>query len=289
MISTTKTNDAIHIKIILEDQIRRFLFVGTEFTSLKETISRLVNFNDEFVLKYQDDESDYVTLEGQEDLMTALSISPKLLRISVEKKNAPPSTGCYEKNAPPSTGCYEKNAPPSTGGYEENAPPSTGGYNKMNHGRRHGGNQHYHHQHREHPYKNPDWRKQRLEKKLTWVNQCLADLTDESKLTPRDLWKKQRLLKKQQKLESFMREGNFVKPEKKKLTVEEEQVNCGIKLKIMEVKTEVAKVKARQRELKIVLQNKPGDAAVLAELNTLKDRKGQLNTQKKSLWDQLHS
>jgi hypothetical protein len=258
MESTKKNVDAIHIKIIHEDQIRRFLFVGTEFTSLKETISRLLNFNDEFVLKYQDDENDYVTLEGQEDLVTALSISPKLLRISVEKKNA--------------------------------APPSAGGNDKewRHHGKRHhhhGG----HHQHREHPHKNPEWRKQRVEKKLTFLNQCLADLADESKLTPRDLWKKQRLLKKQQKLESFLREGNFVKPERKVLTPEEEQLNCGIKLQILEIKAEMAKVKARQRELKIVMQNKPGDATVLAELATLKDRKGQLKTQKKSLWDKLHS
>jgi len=255
MEKNTNNVDTIHVKIIHEDQIRRFLFVGTEFTSLKETISRLLNFNDEFVLKYQDDEKDYVTLESQDDLLTALSISPKMLRISVEKKGgAPSSVGCDDKMK------YR--------------------------GKRHGG---HHHHHREHPNKNPEWRKQRVEKKLAWINQCLADLADESKLTPRDLWKKQGLLKKQQKLESFVREGNFAKKERKVLTPEEEQLNCGIKLQILEIKAEMAKVKARTRELKIVLQNKPGDQGVLAELATLKDRKVQLKAQKKSFWDQLHS
>jgi hypothetical protein len=258
---TNNNVDSIHVKIIHDDQIRRFLFSGTEFTSLKETISRLLNFNDEFVLKYQDDEKDYVTLESQEDLVTALSISPKLLRISVTKKGAPASV-----------------APASVGGCDD----------KMKYrGRgKHGG---HHQHHREHAHNNPEWRKQRIEKKLAWINQSLADLADESKLTPRDLWKKQRLLKKQQKLESFLREGNFIKKERKVLTPEEEQFNCSIKLQILEIKAEAAKVKARTRELKIVLQNKPGDEGVLAEIATAKNRKGELKTQKKSLWEKLHS
>jgi len=259
MEKTNNNVDTIHVKVIHEDEIRRFLFSGTEFTSLKETISRLLNFNDEFVLKYQDDEKDFVTLENQEDLVTALSISPKLLRISVEKKGGAPSTA------------------PSTGGCDQ----------KSNYrGKRHGG---HHHHRREHPHKNPEWRKQRVEKKLAWINQCLADLADDSKLTPRDQWKKQRLLKKQQKLESFVREGNFARRERKVLTPEEEQFNCGIKLKILEIKAEMAKVKVRGRELKIVLQSKPGDQAVVAELATLKEKKGQLKTQKKALWQQLHA
>jgi len=136
MEKTNNNVDSIHVKVIYEDEIRRFLFSGTEFTSLKETIARLLNFNDEFVLKYQDDEKDYVTLENQEDLVTALSISPKLLRIALEKKGG----------APP---------PSSTGG---------GCDQKSNYRKRHGG--HHHHQHhRDHPNKNPEWRKQRVEKK----------------------------------------------------------------------------------------------------------------------------
>jgi len=264
MENKNKHVDSVHVKIIHDDQIRRFLFAGTEFTSLKETISKLLNFNDEFVLKYLDDEKDYVVLENQEDLTTALSIRPKLLRISVEKKS-----GATASAPAPATS--------SSGGCDEKMKYRKGG--------RHGG----HHHHREHPHNNPEWRKQRVEKKLAWINQCLADLADESKLTPRDLWKKQRLLKKQQKLETFVREGNFCKKERKVLTPEEEQLNCSIKLQILEIKAEAAKVKAKGRDLKILLQNKPGDQEVLAELAILKERKGKLKAQKKSLWDQLHS
>ena len=149
---------------------------------------------------------------------------------------------------------------------------------------------HHHHHHRDHSHKNnnPEWRKQRLEKKLAWVNQCLADLADESKLQPRDLWKKQRLLKKQQKLETFLREGNFAKRERKVLTPEEEQFNCAIKLQILEVKAEAAKVKAAMRELKLVLPSNPGENQVM-QLATLKQRKGELKAQKKALWQKLHS
>jgi len=267
--------DTIHVKVIYENEIRRFLFSGTEFTSLKQTISRLLNVNDEFVLKYLDDEKDYVTLETQEDFRAALSISPKLLRISIENKtNASSSTGaCSEKTSIEN----KTNASSSTGTCSE----------KTKHQKRyHGG----HHHHRDHPHNNnPEWRKQRVEKKLVWINQCLADLADDSKLTPRDLWKKQRLLKKQQKLETFVREGNFAKRERKVLTPEEDQFNCSVKLQILEIKAEEAKVKARARELKIVVQSKPGDEGVLSELAALKERKGQLKTQKRSLWQQLHS
>jgi len=86
-----------------------------------------------------------------------------------------------------------------------------------------------------------------------------------------------------------MREGNEAKKEKKVLTPEEEQFNCGIKLQVLQVKAEMAKAKARARELKIVLQSKPGDEGVLTELKGLKERKKLLKTQKKSLWQQLHS
>jgi len=83
------TNESIHIKINHHNQIRRFLFNGTQFCSLKDSIAQLFTLTDEFVIKYQDDESEYVTLDCQEDLVTALTFSPKLLRIFIEKKNDP--------------------------------------------------------------------------------------------------------------------------------------------------------------------------------------------------------
>jgi len=124
-------------------------------------------------------------------------------------------------------------------------------------------------------------------KKLAFIQQCLGDLADESKLPPRDLAKKQRLLKKQQKLETFLIEGNFEKTERKILTPEEQQVNGVIKLQMMEIKEEIGRLKSRQRELKVVLKNTPEDKGFLDELSNLNDREGELKIQKKSLWDQL--
>jgi len=261
-------NQAIHVKIIHNDQIRRFMFNGTEFSSLKTTIAQLLGLNDEFVLKYQDDESDYVTLDSQEDLATALMISPKMLRISVDRKSAGPSGFDHHHHGGPHGGHYG-----GRGGRHGHGGPH-GGPHGGHHGGHHGGRG-----------GNPEWKKMRIEKKLAWVNQCLQDLgNDDSKLAPRDVWKKQRLLKKQQKLESCLREPNtqFVR---KVLSPEEEQLNQSVKLQVLELKAEIAKVKARQRELKIMRQSKPGDKAVLDELATLKERRGLLKAQKKSLWE----
>jgi len=259
-------NQVIHVKIIHNDQIRRFMFNGTEFSSLKTTIAQLLGLTDEFVLKYQDDESDYVTLDSQEDLATALMISPKILRISVDKKSAPSNCDHRMRGQPNHH--------------------QQGGHHGGHHGGQHGGHHGGHHGGRG---GNPEWKKMRIEKKLAWVNQCLQDLgTDDSKLPPRDLWKKQRLLKKQQKLESCLRETNNPTV-RKVLSPEEQQVNYSIKLQVMEHKAEMAKVKARQRELKIVIQSKPGDKAILDELSALKERRGLLKAQKKSLWEKFHT
>jgi len=85
------------------EHIRRFHFVGTEFVSLKESIARLFSLNDEFVLKYLDDEKEYVTLESQEDYLTALEITPTILRLVIVKPSGPcivpssPSFPCFDQ------------------------------------------------------------------------------------------------------------------------------------------------------------------------------------------------
>jgi len=91
--SLNMITNTVHCKVSFNGQIRRFALDCTEFSSLKNTIARLLSLNDEFVLKYLDDESDYVTLSNKEELKTALIVSPTLLRILVEpKKDAAPST-----------------------------------------------------------------------------------------------------------------------------------------------------------------------------------------------------
>jgi hypothetical protein len=255
--------EGIHCKVSYDGQIRRFSFVGTEFTSLKELIARLAKIQGEFVLKYRDDESDYVTLQNQEDLTTALMISPTLLRIAVETTTVPLSC--------PSTTLENRKRP----------------YNHYQHHR----DTHRRDTHRDHHHKSVESRRWRVEKKLVFINQCLIDLgTDDSKLTPRDLFKKKKLEKKQQRLETFFNhEGKCHKREKRVLSPEEEQFNCAIKLQMLEIKTEVVKVKARKREIKLMLQDRPGDKALGDELNSLKEQKQLFSAQRKSLCDLLHS
>jgi len=65
----------IHCKVSCNDQFRRFLFVGTEFSSLFSQVQQLLSLNNEFVLKYKDNESDLITISSNEELACALSYS----------------------------------------------------------------------------------------------------------------------------------------------------------------------------------------------------------------------
>jgi len=58
---------------------------------------------------------------------------------------------------------------------------------------------------------------------------------------------------------------------------------------MLEMKTEVAKVKERKREIKLMLQDRPGDKELGDELNELKEKKQLFKAQRKSLCEQLHS
>jgi hypothetical protein len=101
---------------------------------------------------------------------------------------------------------------------------------------------------------------------------------------------KKKLVKKQQRLESFFNsEGKCHRREKRTLTPEEEQFNCGIKLQILEIKTEGAKVKTRNREIKLMLQERPCDKELKDELNALKEKNRLFKDQRRSLCEKLLS
>jgi len=275
--------NTVHCKVSFNGQIRRFALVGTEFSSLKETIARLLSLNDEFVLKYLDDESDYVTLDNKEELKTALTLSPKLLRILVDKKDAPStiSDDCLSKKyRKRQHKCHERKDHHGHHGH---------------HGHKgHGSHGHHgHHGYKGYGQKHPqsdEERNVRKQKKLAFINQCLADFgSDDSLLTPQALSKKQRLLKKKQRIEAKQR-GDCYHQKKRQglLTPEEEQRNRALKVQILSVKMDLAKLKARQREIKMMLQDKVGDKPLIDELVALKEKKKLLSTQKRALVDQMH-
>jgi len=291
MASKMMINETIHCKVSFNGQIRRFaLQRNTEFTSLKETIHRLLSVNDEFVLKYRDDESDYVLLESQDEFKTALSLS-SLLRLVVEPRKAPqlnPASNCDGQSM-----MYRKRHHHHHERKDHHHPHHD---HKDRHHPHHDRKDvhHPHHdrkdRHPDHKVKSEEQRTLRAEKKLTFINQCLMDFgNDDSALAPRALMKKQKLLKKKARIESCLR-GECYNQRKKQglITPEEEQHNLSIKSQLLAVKIEASKVKARQREIKMMLQDKEGDKALLDELSSLKEHKKLFTNQKRALIDQLH-
>jgi hypothetical protein len=282
--------NTVHCKVSFDGQIRRFALDCTEFTSLKGTIARLLSLNNEFVLKYLDDESDYVTLSNKEDLKTALIVSPTLLRILVEKNDAPStSDDCLSKKHHKRQHKYHegKDHHGHHGHYGHHGHHGHKGHGPHGHHGHHGGHKGYGQD--KHPQSDEE-RNVRIQKKLAWINQCLADFgSDDTLLPPHALGKKQRLLKKKQRIEAFQR-GDCHQQKKRQslLTPEEEQKNRALKVQILSVKVDMAKLKARKREIKMMLQDKVGDKPLMDELAALKEMKKVLCTQKRALVDQMH-
>jgi len=93
----------IHCKLSYDDQIRRFVFTGTEFAELKDHISALLGLpSTGFVLKYVDNESDLITLSSDEELSVAIEVSDKVLRLIAEKsdQNTGTNTGSTTEHIP---------------------------------------------------------------------------------------------------------------------------------------------------------------------------------------------
>jgi hypothetical protein len=86
----------IHCKVIYEDEIRRFSFEGTEFSSLRDQIKKVCSIEKEFVLKYKDDEGDMITLSTDAELSFAIATadSSRVLRLSA----SPVETSCPERS-----------------------------------------------------------------------------------------------------------------------------------------------------------------------------------------------
>jgi len=264
----------IHCKITYNDQIRRFHFVGTEFVSLKESIARLFSINDEFVLKYLDDEKEHVTLESQEDYLTALAITPTILRLIICKPTArsciPSAPSCFPTSSP---FCGERGKEKKRGG--KHYSHGKGQY-KSKHYRRFQGS--------DSPL--PEHRKQRLEQKLIFLNHCIDALSavEESQLTPWDIRRKERLLKKRERTTACLGGNCPRKQPKPELTEDAKQFNAVVKQQLGEVKSEIRDVKGKIRELKILLQDKRGDKETEEQIKQLKEKKYLLKGQRQSLY-----
>jgi len=270
---SNQQKQSIHCKVTYYNDIRRFIFAGQDYKTLKETISNLFSLKNEFILKYLDDEAEYVNLDSQNDLMTALDITPDLLRLKIGTSDSPSTH-------------WESKKKQKRGNRKQHPHPH------------HAAHHHPHHQQaaaemaQNYPEKKENCpekkqkfnRNEKIEKKLNYFNLCLQDLADDSKISPQDAKKKQRLLKKKQRLEQRLEN---VKPERRVLTPQEQQSNAALKNQMWEIRSEVQKIKSRQRELKLNLQNAPDDKEIKAELSQLKERKSSFKIKRRSLREKL--
>jgi hypothetical protein len=186
----------IHCKLTYKEQIRRFIFHGTEFSELRGHISNLLSLPiDGFVLKYVDNESDLITLTSNEDLSLALDISDKLLRLVVDTPSASIHTPSI--SSPPK--------PPELSPLLPPVPPDPSVSFSFRSG--HGGHYRGHHHHPHHGgggYQGagsdqrgqfqPEKAKFRIQSKIDYLKSQLEQ-------NPQEDWKRQNLLMKIHRLE----------------------------------------------------------------------------------------
>jgi hypothetical protein len=79
----------IHCKVRYGEEYRRFVVKDKNFSNLYETVKRLFSLPDGCVLKYKDDEEDFVTMSSDEELNSALEFSSGLLKLFVANPNQP--------------------------------------------------------------------------------------------------------------------------------------------------------------------------------------------------------
>jgi hypothetical protein len=260
------TNHTIHCKATYNNITRRFKFVGTEFTSLRATINKLYSLNNEFVLKYIDDERDEIIMECQQDFITACQVTPLVLRLvmiatpgSVPLIPAP--SPVHEVEVP----LCDYTCPQSvsfTPGPAMEVPLSDPLYLPATC-----------------KVELPEHRKLRLERKLKFVNQALLYFgSDDSKLTPRQIEQKQRLLKKQERTTACLN-GNC--PRRRKSWCPENALY--VKQQRCLLKAEMCSLKTRKRELRILLKENKDDKKLIEELTQLKERSKLIKAQRRSI------
>jgi hypothetical protein len=278
----------IHCKLTYKDQIRRFIFHGTEFAELRGHISNLLSLPlDGFVLKYVDNESDLITLTSNEDLSLALDISDKILRLIVES----PSSSVPKSPELPL---------PHLPSYPD---PVSFSYRGA-----HGGHHHYHHgggyqSHQDRGQCQPEKAKNRIQSKIDYFKLQLEQ-------NPQEDWNRQQLLMKIHRLEGrLLRWDNIQekKMNKKKWKDEKKWEKKGHGLstealnQVQTLKAQIASLKpvlyqlkvtkkAKKSELELYLQSGQGDKeSIWNEILKLKESINETHKQILSLKDQIHA
>jgi len=292
----------IHCKLTYNDQIRRFIFYGTEFTELRGHVSNLLSLPlDGFVLKYVDNESDRITITSNEDLSLALEISDKILRLVVES-NLSQCAMVFPTTTPPTTS-------PIPGGHHYGRGRGRGHhYHHFSHHQSGGGNNYpqYHPQERG-PYFTEDKKekaKMRIQSKINYLKSTLDQYPAEND------WNRQGILMKINRLEGRLLRWDGMcdkkmlkqkQKEEKKARKEHKKLSPEALTQVQTLKSQIATLKpvvyqlkatkkAKKSELELSLQSGQGDKETIwNEILRLKESIHETQKQISSLKDQIHA
>jgi len=96
------------VKLFVKDEIRRFSFNGSSVHELRSVLKQMLSISlDTFLIRYQDDEGDWISITSDAELNYAWQlVGTKALRLSLEEKNAnaptPPNNQPVSPPASPS-------------------------------------------------------------------------------------------------------------------------------------------------------------------------------------------
>jgi len=89
MQTNMQTVSGIHCKVATQNEVRRFLLSTTEYQTLLGQICQLFGFSkDSVVIKYADDEGDFVTISSDEEVKFAIEVAKNgVLRLRADPKH----------------------------------------------------------------------------------------------------------------------------------------------------------------------------------------------------------
>jgi len=78
------TQQKVHIKLQYSNDFRRFVIEPEfKFDDLKQNISNILNISSPFSICYLDEESSWITISSDIELLTGIELSPSLLRLRI--------------------------------------------------------------------------------------------------------------------------------------------------------------------------------------------------------------
>jgi len=261
---------SIHCKVNIDAQFRRFLFVGTEFSSLFSQVQQLLALDKEFVLKYKDTDGDLITLTSNEELACALTYSDgNLLRLVAVPKDQAPVTA--DSDVPVCSSGF----PCAMQGRRCHGWEHMRGDHGHGRGHFHGGHG-WEHVHGGHGHPHGGCRKERLTSKRDFLKSKLDELEKVPEKTPEQ---QQEVLKLQEKLKKigsrlegcWEKKGKWAaKMEKrqkmeKKMRKREQKDKCSTKNFSEETQTQIAMLRSQIDVLK------PAMKEVKSQIKTKKD------------------